>query len=183
MKNQINPRVLFNSLNNIYVQTRKRPREASESVMLLSEMLRYQLYDCSKELVNLKDEIKYLRNYLELDRIRKSDVTITFDVAGETTNKMVPPFLFIPFVENAVKHGAIRGEDAFIDIRFKILEDSIIFRITNSKKGHREHESSGGIGLKNVRRRLELLYPDAYHLEIKDEDNIYSVHLKLSLTE
>ena len=181
LKNQINPHFLFNSLNNIYVQSRKRPQEASESILLLSDLLRYQLYDCSKEKVLLKNEIEYLKNYLEMDKMRKLDVEIDFQIDGHPNGTMVAPFIFVPFVENAVKHGnAVEGK-SFLNVLFKIQSNQIHFSIENSKPILPNESEVGGIGLKNVKRRLELLYPNKYQLDIKDKENKYKVDLTLNL--
>jgi sensor histidine kinase YesM len=182
LKSQINPHFLFNSLNNIYVQTRKRPMDASESVLMLSDMLRYQLYDCAKEKVKLDDEIEYLKNYLKIDKIRKSNTDVTFDVVGDPGNIEVPPFLFIPFVENAVVHGIDPQDKSFIDIDFRINQDHLEFKIRNSKPDlSNSMKKDGGIGLKNVQRRLELLYPESYALEINDKNGEYKVSLELEI--
>lgn len=182
LKNQINPHFLFNSLNNIYVQTRKRPEEASESVLVLSDILRYQLYDCAHERVKLEKEIKYLKNYLNLDKIRKSETALRFNIDGEVKNQMVAPYLFITFVENAVKHGLTHKKNSYIDIRFDIEEQDVEFTIRNSAlKKNELNNKPGGIGLQNARRRLELIYPDKHKLIITDRDDYYQVYLKLNL--
>jgi len=179
LKDQINPHSLFNALNNIYVQCRKRPEEASESVLLLSDLLRYQLYDCTKNRVYLKGEIDYLKNYLKLDALRKSKTKIEFKVEGNPNRKMVAPFVFLPFIENAVKHGASFDNDSFINITMNIGENDIEFRIENSIPAQKNKIPKGGIGLTNVKRRLELLYPDKHDLNIKEEDRLFSVEVLL----
>jgi sensor histidine kinase YesM len=181
LKTQINPHLLFNSLNNIYVQTRKRPEEAAESVLLLSDLLRYQLYDCAKAQVKLNDEIEYLRNYLQLDKIRKNNTRVSFDVKGNPEHISIAPFLFIPFVENAVTHGIHAQLESFIDILFEITESEINFVIANSKPERPNKKLNGGIGLKNVKRRLELLYPEKHELNISNKQNAYEVKLKILL--
>ncbi len=182
LKDQINPHFLFNSLNNIYVQTRKRPKEASESILLLSDILRYQLYDCAQEEVRLEKEINYLKNYLELDRIRKSETELNFSVKGQVQNQMVAPYLFNTFVENAVKHGLSNKKNSYIDILFDVKDKEVEFKIRNSvakkKKGQKQ---PGGIGLKNVKRRLELMYPKKHKLDIINQADFYQVYLKLNL--
>lgn len=187
LKNQINPHFLFNSLNNIYVQTRTRPKQASESILLLSDLLRYQLYDCTQDYVKLKDEIQYLQNYLELERLRRNDARIDYSLKGSPKELMIAPFLFIPFVENAVKHGATNDNTFYIDIRFRIeKEQQIFFSIANSidqrprpkKAGEKR---SGGIGLANVKRRLQLIYPEKHELKIEKSETTYKVELQLNL--
>lgn len=182
LKDQINPHFLFNSLNNIYVQTRKRPKEASESILLLSDILRYQLYDCAQEEVLLEKEINYLKNYLQFDKSRGANSKQSFNIRGEVNNQMVAPYIFNTFVENAVKHGYSSKEGAFIDIDFDVKEDEIEFSIKNSVARLKHNgNSKGGIGLKNVQRRLELIYPGRHELNITEENDVYHVYLKLKL--
>ncbi len=180
LKDQINPHFLFNALNGIYVQSRKRPEEVPETVLLLSDLLRYQLYDCSQEKVALKDEIEYLKNYLKLDKMRKKDANIEFQLDGEPNGKMIAPFVFLPFVENAIKHGVSLDNGMYIKIRLAIEEENIHFTVENAKPEQATQHIGGGIGLPNVKRRLNLLYPDAHQLVIKNEKNRYKVDLSLS---
>lgn len=181
LKNQINPHFLFNALNNIYVQTRKRPKEAPESVMLLSELLRYQLYDCSKDQVYLRNEIAYIENYLALERMRRTDAVITLVVNGSEHGKMIAPFLFIPFIENAVKHGLETQKGGFINIEFELTPTQLTFQISNPKSEISSAVKDGGIGLVNVKRRLELLYAEQYQLTISELKNLYQVKLILDV--
>ena len=185
LKNQMNPHFLFNSLNNIYVQSRKRPDEVPNSILQLSDLLRYQLYDCSNDKVALKNEIKYLNDFLQLDALRKSNAMINFDVSGNPNGQQVAPFLFIPFVENAVKHGMSLENESTIDISFKIEREKIDFRVKNSKPKTPipTKEGSGGIGLVNVQRRLELLYPDKHELKINETKQDYEILLSLIIND
>ncbi len=181
LKNQINPHFLFNALNNIYVQTRKRPKEAPESVMLLSELLRYQLYDCSKDKVYLRNELDYINNYLALERMRRSESNIELTINGSPNGKMIAPFLFIPFIENAVKHGLEAHKDAYMNIQFDLSENQLRFEISNPTVEYQPQQKDGGIGLVNVKRRLELLYPNQHELSISNEANKYVVVLNLDV--
>lgn len=191
LKNQINPHFLFNSLNNIYVLTRKRPDEASESVLLLSDLLRYQLYDCAKDQVLLKNEIQYLQNYLELERLRRSGADIQYSFTGEDPGHIeIAPFIFIPFVENAVKHGTVLDNKVFIKIRFHLnKEKKLQFKISNTvsdahqKQRKINFKRQGGIGLANVQRRLELIYPQRHQLHMDRSEDLYIVELSLNLIE
>ncbi len=181
LKNQINPHFLFNSLNNIYVQSRIAPSEASESILQLSDLLRYQLYDCAKDKVNLDDEIEYLENYLKIDKLRKSRAEVDFRVAGSPLGIKVAPFLFIPFVENALKHGISLENESFIKVVFDIQPSEIVFEIANSKPQQPVVANiKGGIGLANISRRLDLLYPDRYRLDIDNQKTEYRVRLAIS---
>jgi sensor histidine kinase YesM len=181
LKNQINPHFLFNSLNNIYVQTRKRPVDASESILVLSDMLRYQLYDCAKETVKLNDEIEYLKNYLEMDKMRKNNTEVSVEVKGDPSNVKIAPFIFIPFVENAVVHGIDVEDQSFIQIVFDISHDKLHFTIRNSIPKNKPNKRAGGIGLNNVKRRLELLYPFSHKLNISNTEKEYRVELEVPL--
>ncbi len=180
LKNQINPHFLFNSLNNIYVQSRKRPTEVPNSILQLSDLLRYQLYDCSNEKVPLKSEISYVNNYLQLDALRKSNAQIDFNVEGNPNGQQVAPFLFIPFVENAIKHGMSLENESFIHINFEIEKEQVKFRVKNSKPEKPIPSKDGGIGLVNVQRRLDLLYPNKHELKISDQKTDYEIELTLS---
>lgn len=177
LKHQINPHFLFNSLNNIYVQGRTAPTEASESILQLSDLLRYQLYDCAKEKVNLSDEIEYLQNYLDLEKMRKNKATIEFTVNGTPSGITVAPFLFIPFVENALKHGINLNNETRIRVHFDIRPEQVVFEIENPKPALALNNVKGGIGLANISRRLDLLYPGKYSLDIDDQSKQYRVRL------
>ncbi len=181
LKHQINPHFLFNSLNNIYVQSRRGKGEASESILQLSDLLRYQLYDCAKDKVYLKGEIAYLKNYLKLDKLRRTGADIEFELTGDPGNILIAPFLFIPFVENAVKHGMTFEDQSFIKMRFVIEPTELYFEIENSKPKKKLENVKGGIGLSNVKRRLDLLYTDKHDLLILDLKDSFKVELKLFL--
>ncbi len=179
LKAQLNPHALFNALNNIYVLTRKDAAAAQEAVGLLADLLRYQLYDCSQPEVPLAGEIDYIRNYLELERLRKSQAEIDFQVGGEVAGVWVAPLLFLPFVENAVKYGLPAEEAGKVEIRLQAA-DGLHFQVKN-KILKTPKKSVGGLGLENVRRRLALLYPGKHRLEIRQEEGEYLVSLFLDL--
>ncbi len=181
LKNQINPHFLFNSLNNIYVQSRTNPADASESILQLSDLLRYQLYDCARDRVNLDDEIEYLENYLKIDKLRKTRAELDFTVTGSPQGVKVAPFLFIPFVENALKHGISLENESFIRINFDIRPQELVFEIANSKPQQpMMAHLKGGIGLANISRRLDILYPGKYQLDIDNQRSQYKVRLAIS---
>ena len=182
LKDQMNPHFLFNALNGIYVQTRKRPKEASESILLLSDLLRYQLYDCAKEKVYLSGEIEYLKNYLQLDKLRKNESDINFQIKGQPNGKMIAPFIFLPFIENALKHGQSVDGTTAISINFDIGDSKIVFTTVNSKPEKPTQHIGGGIGLNNVKRRLALLYPNKHQLSIEDQNGFFEVTLHLDLS-
>lgn len=186
LKTQINPHFLFNTLNNIYVLTRIDAARASKSLLMLSDLMRYQLYDCSKEQVALKDEVTYINNLLDLEKIRKSNADIDFKVNGKVNGQMLSPFIFVPFVENAVKHGLNVATSPYIHIEMNVHneEKALDFVIENSKRQlpqNQPKDPNSGIGLVNVRRRLELLYPDKHELDIQNDETVFKVTLKLKL--
>ncbi len=180
LKEQMNPHFLFNSLNNIYVQTRKNPKEASESVLLLSDLLRYQLYECQKKRVALRQEIDYFRSFMKLHQLRKGNLNLDITIDGPIDKKRIAPFIFQPFVENAIKHGLSVAKDSFLRISFLVDDEKIKFRIVNSKvDGPSPKSTQGGIGLPNVKRRLELIYPENHLLVIKNEKEVFNVDLAI----
>ena len=183
LKVQINPHFLFNTLNNVYIQTRLQPAKAAEMILKLSDLLRYQLYECSEDKVLLKSEVEYLKNYIELQQIRISNTDIKFEVNGLYKGLMIHPFMFIPFLENSFKHGiSSQCVENFIHINIDIVEKYVIFAVKNSKFDTKPQvEKSGGIGLINIRKRLELLYPDKYELIIENREKYFDVKLKINL--
>ncbi len=186
LKSQINPHFLFNTLNNLYALTLKKSDKAPEIVIKLSEMMRYMLYECNERRVPLSKEVNYIRNYLDLERLRQGEnIEIKFEVSGKINDQKIAPLMFIPFLENSFKHGLNNHlSKGFVTMTLKVDEKQIQFDIENSKAESlpaTEHRRSGGIGLVNVRRRLNLLYPDHYQLEIRDNPNTYGVFLNLDL--
>lgn len=183
LKTQINPHFLFNSLNNVYVQSKVRPEDASESILLLSELLRYQLYDCAKDKVSLEQEVEHIKNHLRLDRLRKSDSKILFEEKGPFDGIMIPPFLFMPLVENAIKYSMSKDGSSEIDIALEASNKRVVFSIQNSVSYETTEKDQGGIGLTNLKRRLELLFPGKYELKTNlQKNNFYKVDLKIELT-
>lgn len=178
LKNQINPHFLFNSLNNIYILSKKSKTETSESILLLSDLLRYQLYDCSKDKVLLKNEIDYLHNFFKLEELRKANSKIDFVIEGSPNGIVIAPFLFIPFVENSVKFG-MHAKNPEIKLTFTIDHNSLTFNIFNNKPELINENLKGGIGIKNVKRRLHLIYPNKHTLEIHETKETYNVNLKI----
>ena len=177
LKSQINPHFLFNTLNSLYALTLKKDDKAPDIVIKLSEMMRYMLYECNEPRVPLRKEINYLKNYLDLERLRqRKGIQIDLEVTGNVADQMVAPLLLIPFLENSFKHGVNANiKDGFVKATLEVRDRSIHFTLENSKgsvmpsqvHGNRP---SGGIGLVNVRRRLKLLYPDSYSLEVKETE-------------
>jgi sensor histidine kinase YesM len=183
LKAQVNPHFLFNSLNSIYSLSRKQSLETPDLVMQLSELLRYQLESSKKETVLLKEELEFIENYLLLEEKRLSKrCTIEFLIDGDVSGLRISPMLLIPFVENAVKHGAqSTNEKSTIDISATIKNATLHFCVDNSKPHKVSSLKRTGLGLENVRRRLNLLYPNSHVLEIDDEEEKYHVNLSIDL--
>lgn len=184
LKAQVNPHFLFNSLNSIYSLSRKQSLETPDLVMQLSELLRYQLESSKKETVLLKEELEFIENYLLLEEKRLSKrCTIEFLIDGNVSGLRISPMLLIPFVENAVKHGAqSTNEQSIIDISASIKNSTLHFCVDNSKPHKVSSLKRTGLGLENVRRRLNLLYPNSHVLEIDDKEKGYRVNLSIDLT-
>ena len=185
LKSQINPHFLFNTLNSLYALTLKKSDKAPEIVLRLSEMMRYMLYKSNEKEVPLEQEINYIQNYLALERTRYGDkARIEFECAGESpSNYVIAPLLFITFFENSFKHGLSQSiTEGFVECLLYIEDNNIDFTIQNSKTQEKdERYFQGGIGLVNVKRRLELIYPDKYVLDFHETDEIYLVNLKIDL--
>jgi sensor histidine kinase YesM len=181
LKSQINPHFLFNSLNTIFFQIDKANQQARETLTKFSDMLRFQLYECNGHLISLEREVSYLRNYVDLQRLRRDEkYQINFNVSGNLNNLYLAPLLFIPLVENAFKHVSHHKEgDNLIDI--KVISDNgeIALTIRNTKDSRKQPESHGGIGMKNLLRRLELQYASRHVLEVEDLKNEFTVTLRL----
>ncbi len=182
LKNQISPHFFFNTLNNIYSLIGINKEDAQEALHNLSKMMRYLLYESEKGNTTLGDEISFLENYIELMKLRLSDrVTLNVSLPDKVSNLKVPPLLFIPFIENAFKHGVSANEHSFINISIDVYDDEIIFESSNSinlVKGDRP-EADSGIGLENVIKRLKLLFSDDYILNISDKEKVYKVELRI----
>ena len=180
LKSQVNPHFLFNTLNNLLVLTKTDPEKASLVLLGLSDLLRYQLYDSARDKIVLTKDIAFIHNLLALEKIRKDDFTYEIHTEGNIDGITLPPFLFIPFVENAIKHGASSVGHCYLTIRFRIDNKRLYFSSENSKPSVSK-QTIGGIGLKNIQRRLELLYPGTHELTITDEPSRYIVNLILEL--
>ena len=186
LRSQVNPHFLFNTLNSLYALTLKKSDQAPEIVIKLSEMMRYMLYECNEAYVPLYKEINYLKNYVELERLRHgSHIDIQLIVHGEVNQQRIAPLLFIPFIENSFKHGISKKiDDGFVHTKLEISSDRIELSVENSKAPsmpNPERKISGGIGLANVRRRLNLIYPDRHQLKVTDAPHKFNIHLTLQL--
>ncbi|PLX23430.1 MAG: hypothetical protein C0599_04520 [Salinivirgaceae bacterium] len=182
LKSQINPHFLFNTLNNINSLIFIDQQKTYETVIKLSELLRYMIYDTKAEKVLLKDEISVITNYVELQRIRiKKTDFIELEINGNLNSIRVAPMLFIPFVENVFKHGKKDASEApGIIIRLEKKDNKLLFTTRNYIK-EKQHTENGGIGIENAKRRLHLIYPDLHELEILNQDGVFSVKLTLEI--
>jgi two-component system, LytTR family, sensor kinase len=184
LKSQVNPHFLFNVLNSIYSLIVEKDEVAADIIVRLSGLMRYSLYETDSEKVPLKRDVEFISQYVELERIRfQSRANISFNSKADFKNYEVPPMLFISFVENAFKHGvSTSGKKSWVNLNFNMEDTSVIFRIENSKPTHINHEQvQGGIGLINVKKRLDLLYPDKHKLIVKNNEQSFLVELKLQL--
>ncbi len=182
LRTQVNPHFLFNVLNSLYALTLKKSDLAPEVVLKLSDMMEYMLYDSDETCVPLAKEISYLQNYIELEKIRDSGQSaISFAVEGHVNGQQIAPLLLLPLVENAFKHGVGRLEtDAWLRGIINVDKTSVAFTVENNC-GAGQPLSKGGIGLINLRRRLELLYPDRHSLQIENGKTSFKATLTISL--
>lgn len=181
LKNQINPHFLFNMLNNANVLIEDDPKKASQVLMKLSDLLRYQLYDSTRDKVLLTSEIHFLEDFLNLEKVRRDNFNSLISKEGELSGVQVPPLLFISFVENAVKHNNDSAKSSYVNLFFDVRHNELFFKCINSKPSVKAVSRSGGLGLANIKRRLELLFPSSHDLKIEDNPETYSVTLTLKL--
>ncbi|MVM34552.1 hypothetical protein GO755_31275 [Spirosoma sp. HMF4905] len=184
LKDQINPHFLFNTLNNLYGLTSSNPEKAGEVVVRLAQLMQYMLYEGSLAKVPLRKEIDYLQNYLALERIRYGEgLQLSFQISGVTDQLLIAPLLLLPFVENAFKHGLSRQlGDAWLQIQLTVTHTELIFKVENSKPEFTGPATSPGIGLPNVAKRLQLMYPDRHRLrQLNGVDSFLST-LTIGLT-
>ena len=184
LKAQVHPHFLFNTLNNIYSFSLDNSPKTPELILKLSSLLSYMLYDCKTDEVRLEKEIEIMKNYLDLEKERYGNkIEISWNVSGDTKDKFIAPLLLLPFLENAFKHGASEQiEKPWLGVDISVKNDTILCKIVNSKNENVQ-ESKNGIGINNVKKRLELLYQGKYELKINDEGNFYVVSLMLYLSD
>jgi sensor histidine kinase YesM len=188
LRTQVSPHFFFNTLNNIYALTLEKSDKAPEVVLKLSELMRYLLYATKKRKQDLTSELQCIQNYIDLERIRFSDkLMVKVTVQGDLNNKKIAPMLLIPFVENSFKHGANQNLGAAnIDVKATVNGDFLNFEITNNLPDQsyktKEVQKNSGIGLSNIKKRLELGYaPEDYHLEISKTNHHFHVRLKIKV--
>lgn len=188
LRSQVSPHFFFNTLNNIYSLTLEKSNKAPEVILKLSELMRYLLYATRKRKQDLKSEIDCIQNYIDLERIRFNDtLQIDIGISGELENKVISPMLLIPLIENCFKHGASKNIGHMrIAIDINVEDDFLYFNVANTipQNGSSSEVAtrSGGIGLSNVKKRLELGYrPEDYELDIFEKENMFHVDLKLKV--
>ena len=183
LKAQINPHFLFNTLNSIYVLIKRDQDKAGDTVLKLAALLRYQIYDCKENFTLLDKELAFISDYISLEKMRSTkNLEISFDAPPGTQDTYIAPFILMPFIENAFKHVSRRQNSRnFIIIKtVPVLDKEIEFSVTNSYDDEPlTKKQKGGIGLENVNRRLDALYPGQYSLQIEKSSHVYSVNLKL----
>lgn len=182
LKSQVNPHFFFNTLNNLYGLVEQDPAKAQQLILKLSDMMRYSIYEGQNDWVTLEDEINYLENYMDLHRMRyHKTIDIRFDIDAEDRSITIMPLLFIIMVENAFKHGVEKlRADAFVHIRLKATKQVVDFEIENNFDAE-ETGGSEGIGLNNLKQRLELVYTNRHQLDSSQNNGVYKIRLRLSL--
>ena len=186
LKYQVNPHFFMNTLNNIHALVDIDPERAKTSIVELSKLMRYVLYEGNNKLTSLSREVQFLRNYVQLMSMRYNagNVSISLDTPDVLPDSMLPPLLLVIFVENAFKHGISYRTKSFVEISLQPHADRLLFSCRNSRPEIKHDENmKGGVGLSNVRRRLDLLFPNDYTLDIKEEEDTYTVKLEIPLTQ
>ena len=184
LKNQINPHFLFNTLNNIYSLVQTNVPDGQKAILQLSKMMRYILYETEKGDRFLSQEIDFMQTYIELMKLRISDkVNITVSFPEDFNDVAIPPLLFLPFVENAFKHGISYRRPSFVNVKLKVEPGEIIFECSNSigNKGEDLLKSDSGIGLENVKKRLALIFPGRHKLKVFETKSIFHVILQITI--
>lgn len=181
LKSQINPHFLFNCLNTIYSLAHKHSAQTEPAIIKLSTIMRYMIYESNEDKVQLQQELQYLEDYIDIQRLRlPEDIVVDYAVQGNPAGLRIEPMLLVPFVENAFKHGISYAEPSFIAIAVAVERNQVRLVVENAVFKQRVAEK-GGIGLQNVKKRLELLYTEDHELEITEAENQFIVDLKIEL--
>ncbi|MDA9554793.1 histidine kinase [Pelobium sp.] len=183
LRSQVSPHFMFNVLNNLVALARKKSDKMEPALMQLSSLLRYMLYEGNQDKISLQQEVKYLEDYIDLQKLRfGDDINISFNVEGNTNNFKLEPMILIPFVENAFKHGMGTLVSPQIKITLSVKNNQLHFEVENDIAPQGESkDNSSGIGLNNIKRRLALLYGNLYSLEVKEANQKYKVNLNLQM--
>ena len=181
LKAQINPHFLFNTLNNLYALSLEKSDRAPDTILMLSKMMDYMIYETAGGKVELKKELENLKNYVGLERIRQgNEASIQFEIKGEVNDQKITPLILLPLVENAFKHGPhqmIHG--SFVEMLVRVERDSLELNVRNNFK--EKNENGHGIGLTNLKKQLQLFYPARYELKVEKQDDLFTGRLKLTL--
>lgn len=181
LKTQLNPHFLFNSLNAIYSLSVKKSPDTSEAIINLAELMRYMLYEANRDFVPLADEMAYIQNYVQLQRLRLShSENVSLNISGVEKDKFIPPLLFISFIENAFKYGTDYKGRTNVKINLIFTDQSIQLLVQNKIGFFKTETKNSGVGLENIKNRLKLLYPDSHHLTVENDGEFYTVHLILN---
>ena len=183
LRYQINPHFFMNTLNNIHALVDIDPEQAKETILELSKMMRFVLYEGNKQGVPLSRELDFIRHYVALMQLRYTEkVKITLNLPQESPDRQIPPLILITFIENAFKHGISYQRESFIEMTVAVEGETLRFKCRNSK-ADRPNEEKGGVGLANIRKRLNLLYNQRYTLHIDETPDVYMVELMLPLLQ
>jgi two-component system, LytTR family, sensor kinase len=179
LKSQVNPHFLFNTLNNIYSLAYKQSPDTPDAIMKLSLLMRYMLYESNDTLVNLEKEVDHIHNFIDLQKLRLRDKSgIKFTIEGDLAGKQIAPMLLMTLVENAFKHGLVSKNEIGITLNLKVEKERLIFSTINNTSTHKKKEF-GGIGLENLKRRLNLLYKNRYKLTLTEKEGTFYATLNL----
>lgn len=183
LKAQVHPHFLFNTLNNIYSFSLDNSPQTPELILKLSSLLSYMLHDCKTDEVLLEKEVEIMKNYLDLEKERYGNrIEIAWNVSGDMNGKCIAPLLLLPFLENAFKHGASEQiEKPWLGVDISVSNDTLVCKIANSKNEYVQQRENG-IGIQNVKKRLELLYQNKHELEITDEGTLFRVSIRVVLS-
>jgi two-component system, LytTR family, sensor kinase len=182
LKSQMSPHFLFNTLNNIYSLARKKSDDTADAVMKLSKLMRFMIYESGHPTIPIIDELKLIKDYVSLEKLRYSDrLNFSYEESIDDPQQAIAPLILIHLVENAFKHGVSESRfDSTIDIDLKLVQGLLSFRISNSKENHSDAGSEKHIGVENIKRQLELLYPK-HQLMVTNNQETYTVHLIILL--
>lgn len=182
LRMQVNPHFMFNTLNNIDALIKDNPQKASQSIIKLSDIMRYMTYDSQSDKVTMKQELAYIKEYVSLEELRwKNPEFVSFSIRGNYAGLSIAPMLFIPFIENAFKHAVDSDVSGGIIITFDFQYDTAIFVCENRYEPSAEKDETHGIGLEMVKKRLDLIYPKKYTLNIEDKNGRFKVEMRIKL--
>jgi LytS/YehU family sensor histidine kinase len=185
LRSQISPHFIFNVLTNLVSLARKQSKQLEPALMMLSDLMRYMLYESDEKKVSLANEIEYFKSYISLQQLRFGDdikIDLDINLSQEILQQKIEPMLLIPFVENAFKHGT-GADDPFISILLFFNDNGLVLDVKNKfMEDDKSKDNNSGIGLENVQSRLMLLYPQKHQLTVNRENNIFHVHLNLPLS-